>query len=267
MTQQISNEQMGIAVQRRGRGPTKPFPVIEFEEALLLPKGILEYGVNGEIQRLTLMGQLNLSPSSSKTRQLITNSTKYGLTSGGNSAPTLAITSDGQVVLGSDRSSQATKEKQFELAIARFDPFNNIYERLKEQRLPDEAVLKDELSRAGIPDTDRQKAVEVFTANLRYVGLIESISGNDHVRSIEQIVQQMPRSVPDSSHKPHGADLPVETPAPVAAPGEENGKITQRTNRPALHIDIQVHIDPTSSAEQIDQIFASMAKHLYGNES
>lgn len=31
---------------------------------------------------------------------------------------------------------------------------------------------------------------------------------------------------------------------------------------PKLHIDIQIHISPDSSAEQIDKIFASMAKHL-----
>ncbi len=32
---------------------------------------------------------------------------------------------------------------------------------------------------------------------------------------------------------------------------------------PSLHIDIQVHISPDSSPEQIDKIFESMAKHLY----
>jgi hypothetical protein len=36
---------------------------------------------------------------------------------------------------------------------------------------------------------------------------------------------------------------------------------------PSLHIDIQVHISPDSSSEQIDQIFKSMAKHLYKSDS
>lgn len=31
---------------------------------------------------------------------------------------------------------------------------------------------------------------------------------------------------------------------------------------PAIHIDVQVHISPDTSAEQIDRIFESMAKHL-----
>jgi hypothetical protein len=33
---------------------------------------------------------------------------------------------------------------------------------------------------------------------------------------------------------------------------------------PSLHIDIQVHISPEASLDQIDKIFESMARHLYG---
>jgi hypothetical protein len=36
-----------------------------------------------------------------------------------------------------------------------------------------------------------------------------------------------------------------------------------RSPDPSLHIDIQVHIPSDASPEQIDSIFASMAKHLY----
>lgn len=34
-------------------------------------------------------------------------------------------------------------------------------------------------------------------------------------------------------------------------------------NYPDVHIDVQIHIDSTASPEQIDQVFASMARHLY----
>ncbi len=37
-------------------------------------------------------------------------------------------------------------------------------------------------------------------------------------------------------------------------------------NGPAVHIDIQIHISPDSTAQQIDKIFESMAKHLYGRK-
>lgn len=45
---------------------------------------------------------------------------------------------------------------------------------------------------------------------------------------------------------------------------KQKGKITlKNTNSPTLHIDMQIHISPDASLEQIDAIFASMAKHLY----
>ncbi|MDD9957173.1 MAG: DUF5343 domain-containing protein [Anaerolineaceae bacterium] len=37
-----------------------------------------------------------------------------------------------------------------------------------------------------------------------------------------------------------------------------------QTPAPSLHIDIQIHIASDAGPEQIDQIFASMANHLYG---
>lgn len=47
-------------------------------------------------------------------------------------------------------------------------------------------------------------------------------------------------------------------PVPTQLPASQNG--------PAVHIDIQIHISPESTGEQIDKIFESMAKHLYGRK-
>ncbi|MBS0410720.1 MAG: DUF5343 domain-containing protein [Proteobacteria bacterium] len=51
---------------------------------------------------------------------------------------------------------------------------------------------------------------------------------------------------------------------PVAKNEAGTGSGAVGTTAPSLHIDIQVHISPDSTPEQIDKIFASMAKHLYG---
>jgi len=48
----------------------------------------------------------------------------------------------------------------------------------------------------------------------------------------------------------------------VVPASEPAHNLTNRRGHPSLHIDIQIHISPEASAEQIDQIFASMAKHL-----
>lgn len=41
-----------------------------------------------------------------------------------------------------------------------------------------------------------------------------------------------------------------------------NDRREKRSFSPKLHVDIQIHISPDSSPEQIDKIFESMAKHL-----
>lgn len=40
---------------------------------------------------------------------------------------------------------------------------------------------------------------------------------------------------------------------------------TERPSQPSVHIDFQIHISPEATPEQIDQIFDSMRRHLYGN--
>jgi Family of unknown function (DUF5343) len=42
--------------------------------------------------------------------------------------------------------------------------------------------------------------------------------------------------------------------------------VPRQPHQPSIHIDIQVHIDPAATSDQIDQIFASMARHLYGRD-
>ena len=262
MTQQATNGQISEAEQKRSRGPGKPFPSITFEEAMFLPRSILEHGFDGEIQRLTLLRELDYSPNSSKTRGLITASSKYGLTEGSYNAPSLAVTEAGRLIINSDLSTRLAKEKGFELAINQFGPFKNLYDRLKDNRLREGPVLHDELKRFGVSDGDCQQAAKVFTANLSFLGIVYEVAGNDYVRSIEQALEELTESAVESPRKPPNPEPPPE----ITPSTEGNGKGSLASNQPGLHIDIQVHIDPTSSADQIDQIFASMAKHLYGNK-
>lgn len=58
---------------------------------------------------------------------------------------------------------------------------------------------------------------------------------------------------------------PVQNPSNGEAHTKQNSipMAPIHPNSPSLHIDIQIHISPDSSPEQIDKIFESMAKHLY----
>jgi hypothetical protein len=57
---------------------------------------------------------------------------------------------------------------------------------------------------------------------------------------------------------------PLHTPAATHAPKIPH--VPTGGGGPEVHIDIQIHISPESTAAQIDKIFESMAKHLYGRK-
>lgn len=56
----------------------------------------------------------------------------------------------------------------------------------------------------------------------------------------------------------------VETPAP---PKDDPVVQPPASISPGIHLDIQIHVPAEASAEQIDAIFRSMAKHIYGRET
>lgn len=56
---------------------------------------------------------------------------------------------------------------------------------------------------------------------------------------------------------------PVHTPV-ASQPAAHAQHNSPANHSPSVHIDIQIHISPEASGDQIDQIFKSMAKHLYG---
>jgi hypothetical protein len=59
------------------------------------------------------------------------------------------------------------------------------------------------------------------------------------------------------------SELADETIPNIAAVEVVEGGDKGNDTMPSLHIDIQIHISPDTSPEQIDKIFESMATHLY----
>ncbi|MBI4298143.1 MAG: hypothetical protein HY666_00065 [Chloroflexi bacterium] len=237
---------------KRRRGP-KTFPTVKFEDVLVLAKGIQEHGAGDRMRRLTLFDELERSPESSTSRNLVTISARYGLTSGGYAAEYLALTDDAKIVLGDTHPEEERRQKSFQMAIGKQEVLQNLYDRLKNKRLPAPAVLKDELAELSVSEADRSLAAEVFVANARFLGLVREVSGAERLLPIEQVLEELsgaPKQIVPAEPKP-------ETPPVTQTP--PGVMVTE----PSVHIDIQIHIDSSASAEQIDQIFASMARHLY----
>ena len=89
------------------------------------------------------------------------------------------------------------------------------------------------------------------------------------------------KEIPDSSTAEPKVSKPKKSAAskPAAANATEGPRRTQTNTAsakshqqpatpdhslgPSVHLDIQIHVPADATPEQIDQIFASMAKHLY----
>jgi hypothetical protein len=90
--EQVADASMSSTTNRRTQSPTRrkltrrSFPAAPFEEALELPLAIHKFASGHRILRLRLFELLQRSPESGLSRQLITNSSRYGLITGGYTA-------------------------------------------------------------------------------------------------------------------------------------------------------------------------------------
>ncbi len=249
---------------RRSRGPSKTYPTVTFEDALSIARTIAMEGAGDRMRRLTLFDRLGRAPESGPSRELVTSSGRYGLTSGGYQADFVELTPEGRSIVDESIERQAKLRMEFEHAIGRIDSFNQLYGRLKNQRVPADDVLKDELGLVGVPDGYRAEAGNIFVANARYLGIIQQVSGSERLITIGHALENMPDGAksqipddvqPSADPSPQGNDL-LNSATTVSG----------ATADPSVHIDIQIHIDSSATADQIDQIFRNMARHLYGRK-
>jgi hypothetical protein len=172
--------------KRQRRTPL--FPAATFEDALELATAVYETGAGQPVRRVTLFDSLGKSPDSGPSRQLVTNSAKYGLTTGSYKAEFLELTPEGRQAVGDDVSAAAQLRARFKLAVESVEVFKTLYETYLGNRLPAQAVLVDKAREAGVPDEDVTECVETFTVNTKFVGVLRSISGAERLLTIDAVI-------------------------------------------------------------------------------
>jgi hypothetical protein len=132
---------------------SRSFPASTFEEAFVLADAIQKFAPGQEkVRKLTLFDKLGKSPDSGPSRQLITNSSRYGLTKGGYQADFIELTPDGSLATGDDVAPALKLQARFKLAIKEIEPFNFLYERCKDKKMPSKEFLVDAIREAHIEE-------------------------------------------------------------------------------------------------------------------
>lgn len=171
------------------------FPAATFEDALELAREIYTAGGGQPVRRVTLFDQLGKSPDSGKSRQLVTNSTKYGLSLGSYSAEFLELTDDGLAAVSDEASPARQLRARFRCAVANIDVFSKLYESYLNNRLPSQAVLIDKARELGVPEGDALECVETFIVNTKFIGILRSVGGAERLLGVDAVIDDyLPKS-------------------------------------------------------------------------
>jgi len=126
------------------------------------------------VKRTTLLQELSLSDNS-PTRNMITNSNKYGITTGSFAAEKLSLTVKGKAAVDAN-APDTQRRARFDLAIQGVEPFNKLYDTYKGNKLPSAKVMQDVLDQ-DVDPADRAPCVDIFIQNAKFVGLLKTSEG------------------------------------------------------------------------------------------
>lgn len=144
-----------------------------------------------------------------------------------------------------------------------------------------DAIYPDELatlsSGDGVPDMQQ---VKTWFDHRGFGGSNARNMAATYVMIASKRIPEPQSSEPRKAAKTAPIRKAAAAPAPAAASASAQAKATEAAaphqtvapparapgNAPNVHLDIQIHIPVGASPDQIDHIFASMAKHLYGRD-
>lgn len=207
-----ANEQ----VAKKRERVVRPFPSCSFEEAEEFARQVFEFASGNAVRRLLLFNHLDKSPESSQSRDIVTNSAKYGFTKGSYKAELLELTPEATTIFGERSSSKEKARCRVQLAIENIAPFHALYERFKDLKLPARAALVDAARHEGVPNEHVEEAVDTFLLNLKAVGLLQNLSGAERIIKLDHLMDITPSAVaagPARAHEPRresaDSNLPI----------------------------------------------------------
>lgn len=182
-----------VKPQKRTR-TARPFPAASFEDSLAIANTIQQLGGDPKVRRITIFEHLKRSPDSGPSRQLVTNSNAYGLTTGGYQADYLELTSDGALATNPDASASDRYKARIRLAIDGIEPFKLLYEKYSGSKLPAIAVLRDFLRENNVDDSWLEECISLFIVNCKFVGVLREVAGAERLLQRDHGLEEASKS-------------------------------------------------------------------------
>ena len=155
------------------------FPHHTLVDALRVSTVVRENKAGKPMRRLLLADALNIKPSSSNFRNILSSSLKYGLTTGTEKATDITLTELGLRATDPSDDVRAAAMREAAATPAVFGRFYAEYDQNKLTAL--QMLVKILVSDFAVPETVGRECAELIEQNGREVGLIVNISNSPHV--------------------------------------------------------------------------------------
>lgn len=207
-----------LAPEPGGRKTTVvDFPKHSLEFVLKVSRSLEDKNGGNPMSPMDVALAISMSPGSSSFRDLLSSSIKYGLTSGSFNQPKVMLESLGKAVVA-PTSPEERQRALFEAAL-RPDVFRRVYEYYRGKKLPESQFFANTLMREfGVPKESVEKFVEVFTANVEYLGLVKEGPTGKWLSSEMSPISDLARDTDIATEEPESAQiLDILRPKPVSS--------------------------------------------------
>ena len=214
-----------------GKYIRRPFPAHTLQGALQVAEAIQDRNNGRPMNRVLLAAAIRRKPASSEFKYLLSSSAKYGLTTGNEKSPTIALTELGvSITKARDPAERASGLKR-----AAMQPglFRSIYEHYDNGKLPQGQFFLSVLERDfTVPRQRTQECADMATANGQFVGIVREVDGDLYVLLSPEAEEAPP---PGAAVEEAAAEevAPTAPPSPPS-PGERYIFIAHGKNRTPL---------------------------------
>jgi len=209
------------------RKSRRPFPKHSLEEALVVAEAINRDNAGKKMKKLLVANSLDVKPSSTNFRDILSSSYKYGLTLGTEKADHIELTELGKKIV-QPLSPEIRIESLQEAALTP-DTFKNVYTHYKDNRFPSGQYFENALEvEFKVPREYVKELSTLLNINAKYSGILRDISGSAHIMfenftpvPEEPVVQELKS---DNQLESSDISLPKEDPVTLAEDRQKSDK-------------------------------------------
>ena len=154
-------------------------PSYSIKDALVIPRAIWDNLAGKPCTPLQLCTALDLSPSSSKFRDLAGASIAYGLTAGGWNAKAITLESLGKRAVAPTEEGDDTAA--IKDAVLKPSILKRFFEYYDEKKFPKDTIAENMLVDWGVPKERASKVLAMIKENGYFCGMLIDIKGNQYV--------------------------------------------------------------------------------------